>query len=95
MRVVKRGQKGVLVSSGAGIKAVAAAKAEVVDTVGARDAFTAGFLAGYLRGFEPLQCAAPGYTVAGLSVRAEGPLAGTADRSLLRKAIEAYEGTRV
>ena len=85
--VIKRGAKGALVSWTGGIKAVAAAKTKVVDTIGAGDAFAAGFLGGLLRGLDPLTATAMGCTVAGLCVRAPGALAGTADKPLLQKAM--------
>ncbi len=91
--VIKRGEKGALVSWSGGIKAVAAAKTTVVDTIGAGDAFAAGFLGGLLRGLDPLSATAMACTVAGLCVRGSGALAGTANKPLLQKALASFETT--
>ena len=89
--VIKRGGKGALVSWSGGINTVSAARTKVVDTIGAGDAFAAGFLGGLLRGLDPLLATAMACTVAGICVRAAGALAGTADKPLLQKAMASYE----
>jgi sugar/nucleoside kinase (ribokinase family) len=46
--------------------------AEVVDEVGAGDAFAAGFAYGLLQGWEPAGCAHAGHVIAGWALRGTG-----------------------
>ena len=46
--------------------------ADVVDTTGAGDAYTAGFLAGSWRGYDPLVCGRLGATAAAFAVEGVG-----------------------
>ncbi len=89
--VIKRGEQGALVSWSGGIDSVPAVKTAVVDTVGAGDAFAAGFLAGYIRGFDPPKCASMRCVMGKLCVRAEGPLQGTLDKAILKKALKEFD----
>lgn len=91
--VIKRGAKGAIVSWSGGIKAVGAAKTAVVDTIGAGDAFAAGYLGGHLRGLDPLSSTAMACTVAGICVRSPGALTGTANKALLRRALASFNAT--
>lgn len=52
--------------------AAAACRVQVVDTIGAGDFFTAGFLAAYLRGGSVQQCAAAGCASGAEAVQAKG-----------------------
>lgn len=73
--VVKMGARGALVCDGNEMLRVPAVKARVVDATGAGDSFNAGFLARYLRGGSPAQCAQSG-AVAG--ARSVAHIGGTA-----------------
>lgn len=67
--VVTRGTGGALVAEGGRVTAeVAAEPAEAVDTTGAGDAFTGGFLAARLAGAAPAQAAAAGCHAAARAV---------------------------
>ena len=88
--VIKRGEKGAFVSWRGGTKALGAPRARVVDTTGAGDSFVAGFLAGHIRGLNPEESTALGCTLGALCVREHGPLAGTADKALLARALEPH-----
>jgi sugar/nucleoside kinase (ribokinase family) len=70
--VVTRGAAGADVLTAEGCWHVDAVPVHVVDPVGAGDGFTAGFLAGMLRGDAPLQCARWGAIVASFVVEAIG-----------------------
>jgi ribokinase len=67
--VLTRGEKGVLWASRDGIRSVPALPVEVVDTVGAGDAFNAGFAVGLAEGKPVLEAIALGVTAASLSTR--------------------------
>lgn len=70
--VMTAGAEGALVSDDAGIEAVPAAPAEVVDTSGAGDCFAAGFLAAILSSAEPLAAAREAVKVAARSIATVG-----------------------
>lgn len=78
--LIKLGARGArLVGPGVDV-AVPARRVRVVDTVGAGDAFNAGFLATWLGGGAPRACLAAGARVAAGSVAAAGGLAGLPPR---------------
>ncbi len=88
--VIKRGAKGAIVSHGGEIKSIAAPQVDVVDDHGAGDCFTGAFLAAVSQGLDPVRSAMLASEVAGLSLRAAGPLRGTDDQRRLRKALEPF-----
>jgi ribokinase len=67
--VLTRGEKGVLWASSSGIEVVPALPVEVVDTVGAGDAFNSGLAVGLSEGRPMLEAIALGVTAASLSTR--------------------------
>ena len=69
---VKRGADGALLRRGAQIIAAAPIPVKVVDTVGAGDSFDAGFLYGYLSGWELPRALRLGVICGGLSTQAAG-----------------------
>lgn len=74
---VKRGAQGAWVGAGGQIQAVPVEPVgHIVDTVGAGDSFDAGFLAAWLRGMSPAQCAAIGVRCGRATVMAPGGLIG-------------------
>lgn len=81
--VIKRGAAGVTVVSGEERADVAARPVPVVDTIGAGDAFTAGFLSGLLDHLGVVESAERGVAVAAFSVAAEGDWEGLPTRSEL------------
>ena len=71
--VVTLGEKGCVIRAHGQELSVPAAKIEkLVDPTGAGDAFRAGFLYGYVRGWEPLSCAQLGATAAAYDVEQLG-----------------------
>jgi ribokinase len=67
--VLTRGEKGALWASSSGIEVVPALPVEVVDTVGAGDAFNAGLAVGLSEGRPMLEAIALGVTAASLSTQ--------------------------
>lgn len=88
---IKRGPKGAVVSWQGRMEEVPAASVKVVDTCGAGDNFTGGFLAGYLRGLNPLNCARVGCALGTLCVRFRGSLTGTANSARLKKVLPGFD----
>lgn len=76
MVVVKMGARGALVCTKQQTFRVPAVKARVVDATGAGDSFNAGFLASYLRGRSPAECAQAGAAAGARSVAHIGGTAG-------------------
>jgi len=74
--VIKRGDRGSLWISKAGVTEERAPRVKAVDTTGAGDAFNAGFLAGLLSGLPPRRSLRLGNMVGARSTRAIGGLDG-------------------
>lgn len=68
MVIVKMGGRGALVCADSETFRVPAVKSRVVDATGAGDSFNAGFLARYLRGGSPFECARAGAIAGARSV---------------------------
>lgn len=68
----KCGPDGALVQMGDTLTRIAPLRVEPVDTIGAGDSFDAGFLLGYVRGAEPVECAAAGNITGALSTLRAG-----------------------
>jgi sugar/nucleoside kinase (ribokinase family) len=73
--VLKLGGEGCLVATTEGVQHVAGFSVPVVDTVGAGDSFAPAFIAGWLRGGAPRDCAVLGNAMGALAVTQRG--AGT------------------
>jgi 2-dehydro-3-deoxygluconokinase len=74
--VIKLGRGGSLLATRDGTARQAALPTEVVDPVGAGDAFAAGFLAARLRGADPAACLRQAACVAAIAVATEGDWEG-------------------
>lgn len=74
--VVKMGEKGSVVCRGGELFNVAAESVEVADTVGAGDAYAAGFLFAYSLGFPLYECGCAGAITAAGAVGTVGPKIG-------------------
>ncbi|WP_406150076.1 sugar kinase [Streptomyces sp. NBC_01012] len=77
--VVKDGGRAATAFDGGRTHTVPAPRVDVVEPVGAGDAFAAGFLAGLLRGEEPVRALRLGHLTAGAALRVtgdHGPLPG-------------------
>jgi 2-dehydro-3-deoxygluconokinase len=71
--VVRAADRGSLVSAGGVVVTVEPQRAEeVVDEVGAGDAYAAGFVYGLLQGWPPAACARAGHVIAGWALRGTG-----------------------
>ncbi|MFB7270874.1 sugar kinase [Streptomyces sp. NPDC056244] len=70
--VVKDGAHEAIAFDGAHVHAVPAPKVDVVEPVGAGDAFAAGFLAGLLRGEDMVRALRLGHLTAGAALRVSG-----------------------
>ena len=73
---IKLGADGCYVSTGERGEYIPSFMAAVTDTIGAGDAFVAGFLAGYLRGCDPFACGRWGNAVGAQCVSGVGASAG-------------------
>lgn len=69
---VKCGRRGAMVQSGTLRSTVPGIDVVSTDTIGAGDSFNAGFLAAYLRGANPIECAQAGNTAGALSTLRPG-----------------------
>ena len=72
--------------------AAEAVKVDVVDTTGAGDAFTTGYLAGYLRGLAPEICARQGAVAASFAVEAVGCQTNLPDHARLEARMQEVFG---
>lgn len=86
---LKLGAKGALAAKGSERHFVEGFKVEhAVDPIGAGDAFAAGFLAGYLEGKEPAECARLANAMGALAVTSSGDIEGLPERSKLEAFME-------
>jgi 2-dehydro-3-deoxygluconokinase len=73
--VVRAGRRGSLVMTGDGVAEVSrpdAGEADVLDEIGAGDAFAAGFAFGLVRGWPAGRCTRAGHTIAAYALRGTG-----------------------
>jgi 2-dehydro-3-deoxygluconokinase len=71
--VVRVGERGALVAAGGEVREVAPARTEqVVDEIGAGDAFAAGFAFGLLQGWDASACAHAANVIAACALRGTG-----------------------
>jgi len=82
---IKCGRRGALVRAGGKCWEVAAERVTPVDTIGAGDSFNAGFIAAYLRGDAPDECAKYGSRTAALSTLRAGGTEAFRDAGLVRE----------
>jgi sugar/nucleoside kinase (ribokinase family) len=87
LTVVKRGAFGAIVQQGKDRHMVPPARVTPVDMIGAGDSFNAGFLACYIRGLPPAQCAAFGNATGALSTLKSGGIEAFRDETFLRKSL--------
>lgn len=80
---IKCGERGAIVSWSDHQVEVAADRVKAIDTCGAGDNFAAGFLAGHLRGMDPVDSTRLGCALGGLCVSHRGSTTGTEDGARL------------
>jgi sugar/nucleoside kinase (ribokinase family) len=85
MVAIKMGEEGAIACSGGNIVRVAALKVAVVDTVGAGDSFDAGFVYGFIKGWELKKALYLAIACGSLSTR---QLGGTAAQPTLEEAMK-------
>jgi sugar/nucleoside kinase (ribokinase family) len=87
LTVVKRGSQGSVVQRGRERHFVLPINLTPVDAIGAGDSFNAGFLACYVRGLAPEECAAMGNIAGAISTLKPGGIEAFRDRAFLRKSL--------
>ncbi|WP_405914293.1 sugar kinase [Streptomyces sp. NBC_00963] len=87
--VVKDGARAATAFDGPRAHTVPAPPVEVIEPVGAGDAFAAGFLAGLLRGEEPVRALRLGHLTAGAALRVTGDHGPLPDRVRLAELLDA------
>ncbi|MFB7214550.1 sugar kinase [Streptomyces sp. NPDC056255] len=87
--VVKDGARAATAFDGSDVHTVPAPRVEVIEPVGAGDAFAAGFLAGLLRGEEPVRALRLGHLTAGAALRVTGDHGPLPDRARLAELLDA------
>lgn len=88
--IVKCGADGSLLATAAGVVAIPAFPAEVVDTISAGDAYVAATLAALLRGADLNEAATQGSAAGALACRAAGSLTSHFTRSDIESAIRMH-----
>ena len=68
---------------------------ELLDTTGGGDAYISGFLYGYLRGYELLDCCCLGATLSAFVLEREGCCTGVPTESALLERFEAFRASIV
>jgi 2-dehydro-3-deoxygluconokinase len=89
--VVKDGARGATAFVGTAAHTVPARAVDVVEPVGAGDAFAAGFLAGLLRGEPPARALRLGHLTAGAALRVTGDHGPLPDRARIERLLDATE----
>ncbi len=82
---IKRGERGAIVSHDGRRVDVPTERVDAVDTCGAGDNFAGGFLAAFLEGRSPVECARIGCGMGTRCVQFRGSLTGTADPRFLAR----------
>jgi len=90
--VVKQGATGAFSRHGSRVLRARAPTVDYVDSTGAGDSFNAGYLLGFVRGWEPERCLALGVACGSLSTRALG---GTEAQPTLEEALALASTIRV
>ncbi|WP_327241618.1 sugar kinase [Streptomyces sp. NBC_01320] len=87
--VVKDGARAATAFDGPRVHTAPAPRGEVIEPVGAGDAFAAGFLAGLLRGEEPVRALRLGHLTVGAALRVTGDHGPLPDRARLAELLDA------
>jgi sugar/nucleoside kinase (ribokinase family) len=87
LTIVKRGPLGAIVQQGEDRHVVPPVSVTPIDMIGAGDSFNAGFLACYVRGLPPTECAAIGNVTGAVSTLKPGGIEAFRDEGFLRKSI--------
>ncbi len=85
---VQNGAKGSIISDGKRVWKIDAFDVKVVDTTGAGDAYSAGFISGYLRGFDIKTCGILGTATAAIKIQKLGGREGLPTLSELSNFLE-------
>ena len=90
LAVIKRGAEGAVISWDGNREDIPAAGVQAIDTCGAGDNFVGGFLAGRIKGLDPLECAKLGCELGTLCVQRKGAVTASSDRQKLEPLLERY-----
>lgn len=88
--VIKQGERGAIVSWDGQVEKIPAEEVTAIDTCGAGDNFVGGFLAGRIKGLDPLECAKLGCELGTLCVQRKGAVTASSDRQKLEPLLERY-----
>lgn len=89
--VLKQGEKGAVAYSGGNAYPSQSLKVEAIDAVGAGDSFDAGFVYGYLSGYDLSACVRIGCMCGSMSTTRPGGVAGQVSRDGLMKLMKKEE----
>ncbi len=90
LAVIKRGAEGAVISWDGNREDIPAAAVEAIDTCGAGDNFAGAFLAGWLKGLDPVECARLGCEMGTLCVQQKGAVTASSDAAKLEELIGRY-----
>jgi len=93
--VIKRGAQGSYVASAGEAYEIPAFPVDPVDTTGASDAFTAGFIFGAANGLDPLSCGLLGSALGAMAAVVEGAGLAMPDRESVRRFLNTIEPLEV
>ena len=85
---VQNGDKGSIISDGKNVWVINAFRVKVIDTTGAGDAYSAGFISGYVRGFDLETCGIIGTATAAIKIQKQGGREGLPTINELKSFLE-------
>ena len=90
LAVIKRGAEGAVISWDGNREDIPAAGVHAIDTCGAGDNFAGAFLAGWLKGLDPVECARLGCEMGTLCVQQKGAVTASSNAAKLEELIGRY-----
>ena len=90
LAVIKRGADGAVVSWDGNREDIPAAGVNAIDTCGAGDNFAGAFLAGWLKGLDPVECAKLGCEMGTLCVQQKGAVTASSNTAKLEELTGRY-----
>ena len=90
LAVIKRGAEGAVVSWDGNREDIPATGVHAIDTCGAGDNFAGAFLAGWLKGLDPVECTKLGCEMGTLCVQQKGAVTASSNAAKLEELIGRY-----
>ena len=90
LAVIKRGSDGAVVSWDGNREDIPAAGVDAIDTCGAGDNFAGAFLAGWLKGLDPVECTKLGCEMGTLCVQQKGAVTASSNTAKLEELTRRY-----